>query len=113
MSDARADILNRIQAALRGAPDARPALRNYRRQSDLDPAAIQTEFIDKVRDYRAEVQAEILSTDLSAVIAETCRRHAVRRLAIPGDLPQGWLPADIEIFSDSPPLCYDELDRCD
>src|SRR5262249_29402550 len=32
---------------------------------------------------------------------------------VPGDLPPGWLPEEIEILRDSPPLTSDELDHCD
>jgi L-lactate dehydrogenase complex protein LldG len=47
------------------------------------------------------------------VIAEVCREHGVRRLAVPGDLPPGWLAVEIEMLRDNPPLTNDELDRCD
>jgi L-lactate dehydrogenase complex protein LldG len=114
MSNARSEILDRIRSAQRGELETpQPTVRSYRLQSDADPAAIQRELIDKIRDYGAEVRADILAPDLPAVIAETCRKHSVRRLAVPGDLPPDWLPAECEILRDGPPLTSDELDHCD
>ena len=113
MSNARADILSHIRKILTDTPAAEPIPRGYRPHSDFDRPAIQKEFVDNVRDYRAEVCAEVLAPHLPTAIAKICRDHTVRRLAVPGDLPLGWLPEEIEILRDSPPLTSDELDHCD
>ncbi len=113
MSTAKEDILARIRAAQRDAPVAAPIPRGYRQQNDMDRATIQREFIDKVRDYRAEVRSGVLATDLPAVITHICREQSVGKLVVPADLPLDWLPDEIEILRDSPPLTSDELDHCD
>jgi L-lactate dehydrogenase complex protein LldG len=113
MSNAKAEVLNRIRAVLTAAPSAGPIPRAYRVHSDGDPATIQLEFIEKVRDYRAEIHTELHPATLPVVIAEICREHQVRRLVAPSDLPPAWLPTEVEVLRDSPPLTHDELDHCD
>jgi L-lactate dehydrogenase complex protein LldG len=113
MSTAKEAILARIRAAQRDAPPAAPIPRGYRQQNDMDRATTQREFIEKVRDYRAEVHGAIPPARLPAVIAEICREHNVRQLAAPSDIPLDWLPEEIETCRDSPPLTSEELDQCD
>ena len=113
MSNARADILGRIRTILKDSPAAEPIPRMYRLHSDVDQAAIQREFVDNVRDYRAKVCVGVLAPDLPILIAQMCQEHMVRRLAVPADLPPDWLPEEIEILRDSPPLSSDALDHCD
>jgi L-lactate dehydrogenase complex protein LldG len=116
MTDSRERMLGRIQAALAGAREAGVAERSYRHTSDEDSAAIQAEFIAKVRDYRAQVQVDLAETELAPVVAAICREHEIRHLLVPDDLPAHWLPeasTDIVIVRDTPPLANDTLDQCD
>jgi L-lactate dehydrogenase complex protein LldG len=112
MSSARDSILQRIQAALRSAPDAGPIPRDYRRQSDVDRTLIQAEFAAKVRDYQAMVE-EVAEAELSGAILVICRERGVQRLAVPVDLPADWLPSQVEIVTDAPPLTSEALELCD
>jgi L-lactate dehydrogenase complex protein LldG len=86
--------------------------RDYRRQSDVDQADIQAEFIAKVRDYQALVE-EVADADLAEATLAICRERGVRRLAAPPDLPAGWLPSQVEIARDAPPLTTEALELCD
>ncbi len=109
-------MLGRIRAALTSAPETEPVQRSYRRASDEGAAAIQAEFIEKVRDYRAQVRTDLAETELAAATAAICREHGVRRLLVPDDLPARWLPEepeDIEIVRDDPTLTNEALDQCD
>ena len=89
-------MLGRIRAALASAPETVSVERSHRRASDEGAAAIQAEFIDKVRDYRAQVRTDLAETELAAATAAICREHGVRRLVAPDDLPARWLPEEPE-----------------
>jgi L-lactate dehydrogenase complex protein LldG len=112
MSSAKDSILERVRAALRSAPDAGPIPRDYRHQSDADRALIQAEFVAKVRDYQAMVE-EVAEAELSGAILVICRERGVQRLAVPVDLPADWLPSQVEIVPDAPPLTSEALELCD
>jgi L-lactate dehydrogenase complex protein LldG len=112
MSTARDAMLQTIHAALLGAPEPAPIPRGYRHQTDEDQVAILADFVDKVRDYRAEVR-ETTEADLPAAIAAVCRQHNVRRLVTPVDIPVTWVPEEVETLRDMPQLPNEELDRCD
>jgi L-lactate dehydrogenase complex protein LldG len=114
MSNARDRILERVRAALRStSPDAGPVVpRDYRRQGDVDQAHIQAEFIAKVRDYQALVE-EVAEADLPQAALAICRERGIRRLAAPEDLPADWLPSQVEIRRDAPPLTSAALELCD
>jgi L-lactate dehydrogenase complex protein LldG len=65
-----------------------------------------------VRDYQATVE-EVAEADLSDAILAICRQRRVRRLAVPVDLPADWLPSEVEIVRDAPPLTSEALELCD
>lgn len=105
MSDARSGILRRISQALldvhppdassRERPVGHDVPRTYRRvgeaaHGDAAHDGVLQRFVERVTEYRATVE-RVRAGDLSATVAAACRSLAVRRLAVPGDLPEEWL----------------------
>jgi L-lactate dehydrogenase complex protein LldG len=111
MSDSGRDIiLQRVQKALQQVPrEQTPIARTYRGTDERDRRAIIAEFIEKVREYKAEVK-EIAEADLPEAIAAACRERGINNLLIAPGLPQEWLPGDITLLHDDPPLPYNALD---
>lgn len=111
---AREEILRRIRESLQDVPAAeQPAEtvveRNYRHSGTTDREEMIEQFIDRVTDYRVNVQ-RIEARALSETIAATCARRGVKLLAIPADLPQDWLPTSIELLPDDHSLTNEQLD---
>ncbi|HCJ34489.1 MAG TPA: lactate utilization protein C, partial [Ktedonobacter sp.] len=50
---------------------------------------------------------------LPQAIATVCTARSVRRLVIPKDLPEHWLPAGVERLQDDSTLTYQQLDTSD
>jgi L-lactate dehydrogenase complex protein LldG len=90
MSDARTDILARIDRALAGRPPAPPVPRDYLRARDHgDREAVIDLAAERIADYRAtvhRVDADELVGRIGSVLAERSRRTM---LAPPG-LPDEW-----------------------
>jgi L-lactate dehydrogenase complex protein LldG len=112
MADARAVMLGRIRAALRGAPEAAPISRTFRQAAEADHAALVAEFVAQVRDYQASVDLTPPEA-LPAAIVAACAQHGVRRLVVPPDLPATWLPEGVTLLRDEPPLAPADLDALD
>jgi L-lactate dehydrogenase complex protein LldG len=104
-------ILDRIRRQLRDVPESARTPHAYVRHDERDRAAILDEFVSRVRDYKAEVERVVLGT-LPAAIAAACTHYAIGRLALPADIPLGWLPAGLEAHRDDPPLTSLQLDQC-
>lgn len=106
MTDARAEILARIDAIRR--PPAKPVPRTYRHSRDLgDLVAVAAE---RIADYRATVHlvpAEELVARIGAVLAERVAHH----MLAPAGLPQDWRVDGVTWLVDEPPLSVAELDR--
>ncbi len=116
VSDARQDILERIRHALADVPASEcpedvPVPREYRRQPvELEPLGVLIElFVQRLRDYGAEV-VQCGPAEVTARVGAACERHGLTQLAIPSELPSGWLPAGIEIIPDTG-LRPQELDQ--
>jgi len=110
--EARAAVLERIRAALADRPASPPVPRDYERAL---PAAISVTdlFVERVGDYRAEVQRASVG-GLPATLAAVLARRGVRRVATPTDVPRSWLAAaDVERVVDDPPLSFEQLDGVD
>jgi L-lactate dehydrogenase complex protein LldG len=106
-------VLGRIRAALSGdagAADA-PIERNYRTRAEGSREAIVDEFAGRVAEYRAMVH-RVGSVDLPGAITAACERRTLTSLAVPGDLPEDWLPAGLDVLRDTPttPLSKEQLD---
>ena len=53
---------------------------------------------------------EVAPAAVATAIAAICAEHGARRLAVPSDLPGGWLPAGIETLPDPDVAVLDGLD---
>ena len=91
-SEARAEILGRIRAALAGAPpgEQAPVPRDYARSRPHDD--LVTHFVERVADYRAEVE-RLTEAALPAAVAAACARYGVARLVVAPDAPPEWTAA--------------------
>jgi L-lactate dehydrogenase complex protein LldG len=108
MTDARAELLERIRSATRDAP---PVLipTDFRSRGALDPALRVARFCERVGDYRAEVRRV---TDVAEAVAAAAHERAATRFVVPPGLPHAWRPPELELVDDvgfSPT----ELDRMD
>jgi L-lactate dehydrogenase complex protein LldG len=117
-------ILTRVRAASGDVPDSEqsswdPATDEdpaaaYQRRRESDPADLREEFIRHCRDYRAGVTACAPGDQaIREVIDEICATRTVASLAIPADLPAGWIPSITPVRADEPALSVAELDSCD
>jgi L-lactate dehydrogenase complex protein LldG len=103
-TDAKSEILRRVRTALRDIPPAErpddvPVVRDYR-SGDPTPLAERIHlFAERVAEYRATVH-RIAEEDLPEAIAAACARRYIRRLVVPTDIPEGWLPTNVSILSD-------------
>jgi len=94
---ARDEILARVARALADvAPDEAPddvvVPRAYLRGERGDDVAT---FVERVSEYRAEVR-QVPRDDLARSVSEVCRARGIARLGVPPDLPDDWLPGDVE-----------------
>jgi L-lactate dehydrogenase complex protein LldG len=116
MDDARAEILDRIRAALADVPASErpadvPVAREYRRVDERPRHELVTLFAERVSDYRARVQ-RLPAAGLPDAITRACAEQTLQTLAVPPGLPDAWLPAGLEIVRDED-LGAAELDRVD
>src|SRR5579875_2686286 len=116
MTSAREEILGRVRHALRDVPPGEgpqdvPVERGYRGASDASEEAILDRFAERVRDYRAELR-RIGPDAVADEVAQLCGRLGLRRIVVPGALPQAWRPPDAELIEDRG-LSARELDAVD
>jgi L-lactate dehydrogenase complex protein LldG len=116
MSAARDTILKRVRAALRDVPkDEQPTdvvvERGYRATSDASREQLITQFVERVREYKANVRLVTADT-VPQAIAEACAAQGVQRLLVPVDLPQEWLPSGVAVLADDE-LSYAQIDSVD
>ena len=108
MSDARAEILDRVRAALGPGAAVPEVPRGYRLAGAVSPDVER--FCERVGDYRATVR-RVGTRELAAAVSAACAEHGVRRLVTP---PGG--PAELEgleLVADDPPLSARDLDGFD
>jgi L-lactate dehydrogenase complex protein LldG len=101
-------ILSRIRSALGSDGAAVSIPRDYRRSPGPRPERPVELFATRVDDYRATV-SRVGEAGLAATIA----RLVGESVAVPGDLPAGWL-TDVDpatLRTDDPPLEVGDLDR--
>ena len=106
MTDARTEILRRVRAALVDIPagenpDEVAIPRDYRTKGTESPAERLDAFVERVAEYRATVH-RVQPDELPQAIADACQVRGVRRLVVPVDLPDEWLPSGVEILRDDP-----------
>ena len=119
MSTARERILQSIQTALHdgtavGQPTPAPPIneavsRTYRQRDDAPRDDIITGFIERVTEYKAQVQ-RVEESQLAAAIDAALQARGVQRLVVPADLPAAWLPTTITLLRDAGDLSYETLD---
>lgn len=119
MSEAKEAILGRIRNALGNVPrEERPGdikvPRHYRQQGDHAADEVVTLFAERVGEYKATVK-RVDSDELTAVIAESCRREEVENLVVPEGFPREWLPDNVTFLYDKKesPLSHQELNDSD
>jgi len=119
-NNAREAILGRIREALQDVPraeqpEAVPVVRSYRLRGVDGAAERETlieHFIERVADYQVTLR-RVQEQDLQAAITASCAARGVRRLVVPADLPESWLPANLDILRDEPLLTNEQLDTSD
>ncbi|HEX6460284.1 MAG TPA: lactate utilization protein C [Thermoleophilaceae bacterium] len=116
MSQAREEILGRIRTALRDVPDHEApgdvrVERAYRRGSNESAEALVARFVERVADYRAEVE-RVPGASLGEAVARACERHGARRLVVPENVPAAARPEGLDLIPDDG-LTHAELDAVD
>jgi L-lactate dehydrogenase complex protein LldG len=118
VSDARADVLGRVRAALgAGAGAAAPEVpRAYRGAGRIGPAGapdVVDRFCARVEEYRATVR-RVDAAGLAAAAAAACRERGARRMAVPpGGLGGDDVIEGVELVVDDPALSARQLDELD
>jgi L-lactate dehydrogenase complex protein LldG len=113
MSDAREAILQRIRQAIGERPVEEEATpRAYLHAGSDERAAVIARFVERVEDYKATV-IQTTEAELAAALAQVCTERGFRKLVVPDDLSDAWLPARVEVLRDQPPLSYEALDTVD
>ena len=110
--EARDELLRRVRAGLADRPAVAAIPRTYRRVTEpgTDVTAL---FAERVSEYRATVH-RATADDLAGAIAGILAGRDVRRLVVPGGMPNAWLAAsDVERLGDDPPLASSALDQAD
>jgi L-lactate dehydrogenase complex protein LldG len=112
MTSARAEILDRVRAAMGTGPAPRPQIpRAYRRADERPHAELVALFCERVDDYTAEVE-RVRPDRLRDAVSAAASRHGAPRLAVPLELPNGWRPSELELIPDES-LTARELDGLD
>lgn len=111
MSDARAEVLRRLRAALTDRPEPARVSRDYDHARDLGD--VLTLFEQRVADYRAVVR-RVPEPALRSAIEESLAARGVRVMVAP-DLPLSWRVGSVKWSVDTPmsPLSNAALDRAD
>jgi L-lactate dehydrogenase complex protein LldG len=112
VSDARAEMLDRMARALGPTPVPAVVPRQYRQVGDpeLAPHEAVELFCARVEDYRATVYRSPHG-ELLATLAAVCRDRGLRRLACAAGMPQAI--ERVELVRDDPPLSARALDALD
>ncbi len=103
MSDAREEILKRVRAALADVPSGETpddvlVDRSYL-TTDTNPENRVDRFVERVSEYRAKVH-RVEADALPSTIASICSSRGIRRLVLPTDIPEAWIPADLTPLRD-------------
>jgi L-lactate dehydrogenase complex protein LldG len=119
MSGSRDQVLGRIRSALGDAPRPdvdqtyRALPRNYlRAHHEHDIVAL---FAERAADYRAVVE-RLPEADVPAAVARILTGRARDQgpgaaFVVPDGFPAEWIPAEITVVRDDPPLSPAQLDR--
>ncbi len=88
-----------------------PVDRSYRTADSASFSERIGLFVERVRDYKAKVQA-VRPTELSQAITSACGARGVTRLVVPADLPVEWAPSGVTLLRE-PGLSNDVLEHSD
>lgn len=113
MNEAKEAMLARIRQALaHPSNDDHGVQRKYHTATTDTREAVIASFARHVVEYRATLE-RVERGQLSMSIAAVCAQRGVKRLVAPTDIPAAWIPVDVEILRDEPPLSSAELDTSD
>ena len=105
-TEARLDLLTRINRAIAGAEAAAP-LPPYPVSAPLTRAEILHQFEDRILDYRAAFTRAAPGEVASAIAGAL---GEARRVVVPAGIPGEWLAPGLDVLRDDPPLSHAELD---
>lgn len=92
-TDARAEVLARVRAALGDPRTAVPTVtRSYGGAGDGGPVDLDL-LDDRLRDYRALVRTVTTVAEVPGLLVDAVTERGVRSLAVPGGLPSEWVAA--------------------
>ena len=119
MAGAKETILWRVRRATRDVPEDErpedvPVERGYRKEGNDSRAEIVARFAENVAEYEATVH-RVEEADLPGRIGEILTGRGLKKLVVPSDLPQGWVPRGGEVLRDTgdASLTNEELDGAD
>ena len=119
MASAKETILWRVRHSTRDVPeDERPedvaVERGYRKEGEDARAGTVDRFAAHVAEYEATVH-RVAEKDLPGVVEEILAGRGIKRLVVPPQLPQAWVPESVEALRDAarPRLTNEELDGAD
>ena len=112
MSDARAEVLQRVRNALGGGVAVPEVPRDYFGAGEPAPSGgdVVELFCERCADYRATVR-RVGADELPAAVAAACAERGVKRLVTPPGGPAGL--EGLELVADEPPMSAAELDGFD
>lgn len=118
-TSAREEILARIRRATEDVPQTEKPEdvdieRGYRMKSEDSHEETVGVFCENVAEYRATVHRSTLA-DLGKKIEDRLKERGIRKLVIPHDLPEAYIPWTADVLRDDPkePLSNAELDGAD
>jgi L-lactate utilization protein LutB len=112
----RAGVLGAVKSALSTAPFHPPTIpRAYLgvgRSGVTDPLDL---FVSRVSDYQATVHVVPAEADIAAAVGTALTARASRRVIVPADFPEAWLPPGDETSfeRDGGELAPDQLEQLD
>ena len=119
MADAKETILWRVRRATHDVPEDErpedvPVERGYRKEGGGARAEIVARFAENVAEYEATVH-RVDQSDLPGRIGKILTGRGLKKLVVPSDLPQGWVPRGGEVLRDegNGRLTNEELDGAD
>jgi len=119
VATAKETILWRVRRATRDVPEDErpedvPVERGYRKEGDGARSEIVARFAENVAEYEATVH-RVERGDLPGRIGEILTRRGLKKLVVPSDLPEGWVPRGGEVLRDeeNSRLTNEELDGAD
>lgn len=106
----RETMLTRIRQAVVNAPEPPKIPQDFRMRDERERVAIVEDFIERLVDYKAIVTRTDDASLLQA-ITDACQQHSITRLVVPTDVPAKWLPTEVTVQRDNPPLTLSDLNE--